>query len=323
MSYRSNIKVSPMDVREVLICPCSSRSRLEYEAGCYTCKGIDCVHSSEASGFRTKADVPIIISELKCDTVCSGEPGKVYVKRRGSRWSLSSLMRAKGSLTTRKNCLRFVRELAGVSARPNVLVIGSGERGAGTDALWTNRDIDIIGVDIYHSETVDVICDAHYLPFPEGLFDGVWIQAVLEHVVQPEVVVSEIQRVLKPDGVVYAETPFMQHVHEGPYDFTRYTVLGHRYLFKAFAAIEFGGDKGADVVLAWSARYFVWAITRSRTAGRLVGAAFSLALKPLRPFLSRRSLYDSSSGVYFLGRKSHDGALTHRELISLYKGQFS
>ena len=35
-------------------------------------------------------------------------------------------------------------------------------------------------------------------------------------------------------GIVYAETPFMQQVHEGAYDFTRYTVLGHRYLFKKF-----------------------------------------------------------------------------------------
>jgi len=56
------------------------------------------------------------------------------------------------------------------------------------------------------------------------------VQAGLEHVRDLWQVVAEIHRVLKDDGLVYAETPFMQQVHEGPYDFTRFTESGHRYL---------------------------------------------------------------------------------------------
>ena len=63
--------------------------------------------------------------------------------------------------------------------------------------------------------------------------------------VEPEKVVAEIYRVLKENGIVYAETPFMQQVHEGAYDFTRYTVLGHRYLFRQFHALSIGGNKGS------------------------------------------------------------------------------
>ena len=99
------------------------------------------------------------------------------------------------------------------------------------------------------------------MPLQSNSFDGVWIQAVLEHVVEPSKVVSEIYRVLKTHGIVYAETPFMQQVHEGAYDFTRYTVLGHRYLFKDFEMIGIGGNKGPELVLAWAFRYFVWALT--------------------------------------------------------------
>ena len=107
---------------------------------------------------------------------------------------------------------------------------------------WTcgRIDIEVHSIDIYASPTVDLICDAHYLPLEGEYYDAVWIQAVLEHVVQPELVVHEIHRVLKPDGIVYAETPFMQQVNEGAYDFTRYTVLGHRYLFKKFSLIDRG-----------------------------------------------------------------------------------
>ncbi len=51
---------------------------------------------------------------------------------------------------------------------------------------------------------------------------------------EPERVVSEIARVLKPAGMVYSEIPFMQQVHEGAYDFTRFTDSGQRWLFRQF-----------------------------------------------------------------------------------------
>ena len=129
-------------------------------------------------------------------------------------------------------------------------MIGSGEKGSGTEELWNNKEIEIHGIDIYGSESVDVICDAHYLPLKDGYYDGVWIQAVLEHVLEPTLVVSEIHRVLRVNGLVYAETPFMQQVHEGAYDFTRFTVLGHRYLFRKFESVRLGGNKGPELVFA-------------------------------------------------------------------------
>ena len=50
---------------------------------------------------------------------------------------------------------------------------------------------------------------------------------------------------LKDDGLVYAETPFLQQVHGGPYDFTRFTHLGHRRLFRKFIELESGATAGA------------------------------------------------------------------------------
>ena len=149
--------------------------------------------------------------------------------------------------------------------------------------------------------------------------NGVWIQAVLEHVVEPQVVVAEIYRVLRASGIVYAETPFMQQVHEGAFDFTRFTVLGHRYLFRDFEIVDAGGNKGAETVLAWSIRYFTWALTRSRFISRLVGLGMHVLLKPFAAILSRKALFDSSSGVFFLGRKSTT-RVSHRELTKLYDG---
>lgn len=123
------------------------------------------------------------------------------------RKALSRLVNGNAA-QTKVNCLRFVSLLpVGAASRPKVLVIGVGTRGVGTSTLWSGN-IDRIGIDIYESDTVDYVADAHYLPFRDQLFDGVWIQAVPEHVVSPQKVVDEIERVVKQGGVVYSETPF-------------------------------------------------------------------------------------------------------------------
>tara|TARA_A100001015_G_C14696201_1_gene596419 strand:- start:184 stop:528 length:345 start_codon:yes stop_codon:yes gene_type:complete len=114
----------------------------------------------------------------------------------------------------------------------------------------------------------------------------------------------------------------MQQVHEGAYDFNRYSVLGHRYLFKHFKLIDLGGNQGSDVVFAWSSRYLVWSILRSRKLARVIGLLIGFFLRPLRILIDKRSLYDSSSGVFFLGVKVKNFVLKHKELIKLYKGLY-
>ena len=289
----------------------------------YLCANEECEHHDEELGFPIINCIPVLISESRTDTVCSRVADKKYVDR--SRFNLEFLKKfiIGESKTTKLNCRKFIDELIKVCDKPKVLVIGGGARGAGTDDLWSHPGVQIHSVDIYASSTVDVVCDGHYLPLDSDYYDGVWIQAVLEHVVEPQKVVSEIYRVLKSGGLVYAETPFMQQVHEGAYDFTRFTVLGHRYLFKEFEMIKIGGNKGPELVLVWALRYFIWSLTRSRKIARLVGLGFGLLMRPFASLMSKASMYDASSGVFFLGRKSESrSTVSHKDLISLYKGQF-
>lgn len=114
----------------------------------------------------------------------------------------------------------------------------------------------------------------------------------------------------------------MQQVHEGAYDFTRYTVLGHRYLFKKFKQIEIGGNNGPEVVFAWSVRYLIWSLFRSKELARVVALLIGLIMCPLKLITSKKSMYDASSGVFFLGSKVDKQNLTHKDLVNLYKGQF-
>lgn len=134
---------------------------------------------------------------------------------------------------------------------------------SGAAKLYSSDQIDLIGTDVYDLPNVAVLADAHFLPFKDGSFDGVWIQAVLEHVLDPWMTVRESRRVLKPSGLVYADTAFMQQVHEGAYDFTRFTVSGHRWLFKNFELIDAGRSGGPGDALRWSIRYCARGLFRS------------------------------------------------------------
>ena len=305
-----------------LTCLCFDRPKLKKTKKSYMCTNSNCIHSHKGNEFKILNGLPVIISETLTDTVCSADQIETYVKRTNRNWSSLIDLLSSTSKITRKNCDTFVKRLFSLSDRPKVLVIGGAKPGSGTEKLWGAANIDIHSVDIYSSEYVDVICDGHYLPFSSKSYDGVWIQAVLEHVVEPGVVVKEIHRVLKDGGVVYAETPFMQQVHEGAYDFTRYTVLGHRYLFKEFEVISMGGNMGAATVVVWSLKYLVWALFRSKLVARLTGVLLGILLRPLDMLVSERSMHDAASGVFFMGTKSTDNVLSHKDLVKLYDGNF-
>jgi len=110
---------------------------------------------------------------------------------------------------------RLARLLLESSSSPVVLVVGGSIAGRGMDSLLSYSVIELVETDVSFGPRTRLICDAHDIPFAQNSFDGVIVQAVLQHVVDPYRCVDEIHRVLKEDGLVYADTPFMQQVHGG------------------------------------------------------------------------------------------------------------
>jgi SAM-dependent methyltransferase len=219
---------------------------------------------------------------------------------------------------TVENVLRLIADLKAMGRPAKVLIVGGGSVGQGMDALYDNQNIAIYSFDIYDTPFVQFIADGHHIPLPNDFFDAVVVQAVLEHVLQPAQVVSEIWRVLRDDGLVYAETPFMQQVHEGPYDFTRFTESGHRYLFRNFAHISSGSNGGPGVQFMWSIDHLVRGIFRSTRAGKIAKLAF-FWVQYLDNLIPPAYAQDGASGVFFYGRKSLKPMMP-KEIISYYRG---
>ena len=82
------------------------------------------------------------------------------------------------------------------------------------------------------STRADFFSNSMVLPFRERTFDTIVSTQVLEHVRQPEIVIPEMARILKPDGVLIISAPMTWPLHEEPHDYYRYTLHGLRHLLQ-------------------------------------------------------------------------------------------
>lgn len=65
--------------------------------------------------------------------------------------------------------------------------------------------------------------DGRILPFSDASFGAVWSWQALEHVQEPETTFSEIARVLKPGGIFFGSTSFLEPYHaQSTYSYTPY-----------------------------------------------------------------------------------------------------
>ena len=314
----------PDSVREVLRCPRCKGPLAGPEGDRVRCATADCGRS-----YPIVSERPVLIDEER--SVFShadyrpiaeppaGPPGALDRLREWTRHVPSPSVNLSAV-----RCFEKMRtELLSRGASPLVIVVGGGIMGKGLHALASVPAIRLINVDPSPGSAALVFCDGHDLPFADGCVDGIVVQAVLEHVADPVRCVDEIYRVLGPGGIVYSEIPFMQQVHQAGYDFTRFSHLGHRRLFRRFAEIESGAVAGPGTALAWAWRYFVAGFAPSRAVARVLAwiARVTAMLVEQADYLfgQRPGGLDGASCTYFLGTKS-DQTVSDRALVASYRG---
>lgn len=84
-------------------------------------------------------------------------------------------------------------------------------------------NLAVIYANLGREKQPDVQADAALLPFACQSFDVVICGELLEHVPNPEPVLTQSWAVLKPGGRLLISVPFLYHIHGDPYDYGRYT----------------------------------------------------------------------------------------------------
>ena len=307
------------DIRDKLRCPACGGALAPTDTG-YRCVAPSC-----AAVYPSAVGVPALFhpSRSLFSTGASGtDRAAFFGRRRGGLAAVADrlLPSLSANVRARRNYARLGGMLTARGGWPAVLILGAGEGGEGSRALKARvPHARFVETDVFAGPGIEFLCDAHDIPFEDGSFDAVVAQAVLEHVADPQRCVEEIHRVLKPEGLVYAETAFLQPVHGAPYDFTRFTLVGYRRLFRRFANVACGVACGPGMALALAYEHFLSSFAPSRACRRILSAWARLTAFPLKYFdyylADKPYAREAAAAYYFLGTKA-DTPLGDREIIT-------
>jgi SAM-dependent methyltransferase/uncharacterized protein YbaR (Trm112 family) len=155
---------------------------------------------------------------------------------------------------------------------------------------------------------VDIVADAHAIPYGDSTADAIYCEAVFEHLYDPATAACELLRVLKPGHLAYVCTPFLQPYHGYPHHYQNYTITGHALLFKTagFEVMESGTDVGPVFALCTMVALFLCEYVPSPFGKVLRGlwAVFSVLGCHLDKWIApRNNAYLLASTTYVLLRK--------------------
>lgn len=139
-----------------------------------------------------------------------------------------------------------------------------------------------VNLDILATPGVDILADAHELPFPDDIFQRVECDAVLEHVYTPQRVMREIERVLAPGGFAHVVTPFCHPFHEYPKDYRRFTPDGLASMAGGLKVVKTGWRTGPAATWIIFTMEFAKMLLPWRWWRILAHGVLGLVLWPLR-----------------------------------------
>ncbi len=196
---------------------------------------------------------------------------------------------------------RLAHFLAEVQRRPDAVVVDVGAGG--------RRRPGVIGLDLYDFDGVDLCARADRLPFKDGTVDLLISTTAIEHMLGTEQVIAEMQRVLRPGGLLFVTAPFVHPYHPEPFDLLRWSHDGLARAFPACEQVEVGAVSGPHEALFQSlTAYGSWLLSFGRyPLYTALNTAFSWVFLPLKAIDALHGRYHAPSPldcvVYYVGRK--------------------
>jgi SAM-dependent methyltransferase len=200
----------------------------------------------------------------------------------------------------RRDLFKNIKRLA-PQLRGKLLDFGCGRKpyeGLFSVDQYIGIDIETTGHDHARSK-VDVYYDGKHIPFDDASFDSLFCSEVLEHVFNPNEILQEINRVLKPGAKALITVPFSWNEHEAPFDYARYTSFGITDLLQknGFRVVQLikGGNFARVNFQLW-ALYFFEIFSRFKRPGYILAMIFIMPINVIGSILllllpNNKSLY--------------------------------
>jgi uncharacterized protein YbaR (Trm112 family) len=187
------VQMSAQSLIDILACPKCGSAVLR--------RGGGLVCQVQGHAFDVVGDVPVMLPE-----------------------TLGRDVQHEKDLAVRDDYVVYVRQAIDAFTPGQVILdLGAGNRDTSNSS--------VVRSDIIITPFVDIVLDAHHLPFRDATIDFVHASAVFEHLKQPFTAAEEIFRVLKPGGHVYAECAFVYPFHGYPGMYFNASTEGMRSLF--------------------------------------------------------------------------------------------
>jgi SAM-dependent methyltransferase len=162
---------------------------------------------------------------------------------------------------------------------------------------------DVIALDHRPRPDLDLLGDAHHLPFRDACIDAIVCTEVFEHLLDPTAAAGELIRILKPGGRLVLTTRFCFPLHDRPADYWRFTSYTLARLFAPLDPVVRPQHTAYQTLLVLLVRLVIEQTRLNRIVGPPVLALCAL-LWGLDPVLGRLLPGDSlTSGYLVAGRK--------------------
>ncbi|OGZ08786.1 MAG: hypothetical protein A3D65_03240 [Candidatus Lloydbacteria bacterium RIFCSPHIGHO2_02_FULL_50_13] len=176
---------------------------------------------------------------------------------------------------------------------------------------------EIINVDLFPFKEVDLVADICDMPLKDASVDGIVCEDVLEHIAEAPRLLKEMSRILKPDGTLILNTPFLYPYHSSPDDFFRWTKNGLEHALKENDfRIKESGVRGGPMGALQGILMHIFALMfsfGSKAAYFFLVQFFMVLFSPLKlldslfmlsPFSS-----DVASGIFVIAQKNRNRPL--------------
>ncbi|MBD3727211.1 MAG: methyltransferase domain-containing protein [Moraxella osloensis] len=181
--------------------------------------------------------------------------------------------------------------------------------------FFLNYADQYVGVDwagSFHDTKADVAADLNKpVPIDSEVADTIVSLSVMEHLCEPQNMLNEAHRILKPGGNIVLQVPWQWWIHEAPYDFYRYSPYGLKYMFEKAGFTDVVVDPQSGFFTTWVMKFnyfsrrFVRGPKPLKALALIVLVPFWTLGQLLAPWLDKldRNWSLESAGYYVTARK--------------------